>query len=80
MQWKLTGQYIMIIQPPNLGDITKIKELAKHLMIYNVDQDGEILPQTLDITKLDEIAFEIENGNNEIVLVDNGSSSFNPFV
>jgi microcompartment protein CcmK/EutM len=61
--------------------LSKYKSLnAKHLMIYDIDQDGEILPETLDITKLDEIALEIENGNNEIVLVDNGSSSFNPFL
>jgi microcompartment protein CcmK/EutM len=61
--------------------LSKYKSLnAKHIMIYDIDQDGEILPETLDITKLDEIAFEIENGNNEIVLVDNGSSSFNPFL
>ena len=61
--------------------LSKYKSLnAKHIMIYDIDQDGEILPETLDITKLDEIAFEIENGNNEIVLVDNGAASFNPFM
>ena len=61
--------------------LSKYKSLnAKHIMIYDIDQDGEILPETLDITKLDEIAFEIENGNNEIVLVDNGAASFNPFL
>ena len=61
--------------------LSKYKSLnAKNIMIYDLDDDGEILPETLDITKLDEIAYEIENGENEVVLVDNGSSSFNPFL
>lgn len=61
--------------------LSKYKSLnAKHLMIYDIDEDGEIKPETLDITRLDEISAEIEYGRNEIVLVDNGSSSFNPFL
>lgn len=43
--------------------LSKYKSLnAKNIMIYDLDDDGEILPETLDITKLDEIAYEIENG------------------
>ena len=61
--------------------LSKYKSLnAKHIMIYDTDQDGEIKPETLDITKLDEISSEIEYGRNEIVLVDNGAASLNPFL
>lgn len=55
--------------------LSKYKLLnVKHIMIYDIDEDGEIKPETLDITKLDEISSEIEM-ENEIVLVDNGAAS-----
>ena len=61
--------------------LSKYKSLnAKHIMIYDIDEDGEIKPETLDITRLDEISSEIEYGRNEIVLVDNGAASLNPFL
>lgn len=54
---------------------------ARHIRLFNVDEDGEIIAETEDLSRLKVITSSIERATKEqITLVDNGSSSFYPFL
>lgn len=54
---------------------------ASHIRLFDVDQDGEIIAETEDLSRLRIITSSIERATQEqITLVDNGSSSFFPFL
>lgn len=55
---------------------------ARHIQLFDLDSEGEPIPETEDYGRLNCVAEEIENSKetNQIVLVDNGSSSFYGFL
>lgn len=61
-------------QTPTLSKYKSLKATA--IQIYETDEDGEIDLESLDTEKLTILTEVIEKGNNDIVLCDNGSSSF----
>ena len=63
-------------QTPTLSRYKNLK--AEKIQIYDVE-DGEIIPESLDITRLEPISQVLEQGSSEYIVVDNGSSSFHPF-
>jgi hypothetical protein len=65
-------------ESPKLSTYKKAK--AEHIQLYELDSEGYVKAESLNITKMDSIGFELENGKSDIVYVDNGSPSFQPFI
>lgn len=53
---------------------------AEHIQLYKLDNEGHVKAESLNINKMDVITNELEHGIHEIVVVDNGSPSFQPFL
>ncbi|MCK5110417.1 MAG: P-loop NTPase [Arcobacteraceae bacterium] len=53
---------------------------AEHIQLYNLDNNGHVKPESLNINAMDTITDELENGDADIIIVDNGSPSFQPFL
>lgn len=61
-------------QTPTLAKYKALQ--ATPIQIFEQDEDGQIDPESLDITKLSVLTQAIEREESEIILCDNGSSSF----
>ncbi len=53
---------------------------AEHIQLFKVDDEGHIYAESLNIDAQHTIANELEHGDNNIIVVDNGSPSFQPFL
>ena len=53
---------------------------AEHIQLFKVDDEGHIAAESLNIDAHHAIGNELEYGDNNIIVVDNGSPSFQPFL
>lgn len=53
---------------------------AEHIQLYKLDDDGHVKAESLNINAMDAITHELEHGENDIIMIDNGSPSFQPFL
>ena len=53
---------------------------AEHIQLYKLDIGGNVKAESLSINKMNPIASELEHSGKNLVYVDNGSPSFEPFV
>lgn len=65
-------------ETPRLSQYKSLK--SKHIQLYRLDSDGHVRAESLNINVMDTLTDELENGVHDIVLVDNGSPSFQPFL
>lgn len=65
-------------ETPKLSGYLSAK--AEHIQLYKLDSRGHVKAESLDINKMFPVANELEHSNKSIVLVDNGSPSFQPFI
>lgn len=65
-------------ETPRLSQYTSLN--SDHIQLYKLDSDGHVKAESLNINAMDTITNELENGIHDIVLVDNGSPSFQPFL
>lgn len=65
-------------ETPVLSGYKSLK--TEHIQLFRVDNEGHICSESLNIDAQHTIANELECGDNKIVVVDNGSPSFQPFL
>lgn len=65
-------------ETPRLSQYKSLE--SEHIQLYRLDSDGHVRAESLNINAMDIITDELENGVNDIILVDNGSPSFQPFL
>jgi hypothetical protein len=65
-------------ETPRLSQYTSLE--SEHIQLYNLDNDGYVKAESLNINAMDTITNELESGDSNIILVDNGSPSFQPYL
>jgi hypothetical protein len=65
-------------EAPKLSNFSKIE--AEHIQLHELDCNGHIRAESLNINRMDAAARWIENGSTEVTYIDNGSPSFQPFL
>lgn len=61
--------------------LSKYKALStEHIQLHKLDSNGRVKAESLNINKMDVITNELEHGGHEIIIIDNGSPSFQPFL
>lgn len=65
-------------ETPKLSMFKSIK--PRHIQLYKLDSNGHVKAESLNIDNLAPVTDELENGKAQVVFVDNGSPSFQPFL
>lgn len=65
-------------ETPVLSGYKSLK--TEHIQLFKVDNEGHIAAESLDINAHHAIGNELEYGDHEIIVIDNGSPSFQPFL
>lgn len=65
-------------ETPRLSQYKSLQ--SEHIQLYKLDSDGHVKAESLNINAMDVITNELEYGESDIIMVDNGSPSFQPFL